>query len=212
MQNYSWRINSRSTRRLSRFEVIFSLSILDQRPGYLMFSAEGNDAAKLFGPEAGGHRWQRIPPTEKKGRVQTSTVTVAVLSEPKGNKVRLDARDLEERVTRGSGAGGQHKNVTSSAVVLTHKPTGLRVRIESERDQHRNRAVAKEVLLARLAERAVSAAASARNSKRRAQVGSGMRGDKIRTVRVRDNRVTDHRTRKKMTYARYRKGHFADLH
>ncbi len=179
-----------------------------------MFSATGKGAAALFRPEAGGHRWQREPPTERRGRVHTSTVTVAVLEAPQASRacVRVDPKDLHEQFTKGSGAGGQHRNTTDSAVVLTHKPTGTRVRIESERSQAHNRRIALEVLQARLAEAAETQATAQQNQQRRRQVGSGMRGDKIRTVRVRDNTVRDHRTGKKMSYTKYRKGRFADLH
>ena len=150
-------------------------------------------ARSTFSQESGGHRWQRVPPNEKRGRVQTSTVTVAVLDEPKESELRIEERDIEWQTCRGSGAGGQHRNVTNSAVQMTHLPTGIRVRVENERSQHQNRETALRVLRARVHEARTSAATSAREDSRRAQVGSGMRGDKVRTIRAQDGQVTDHR-------------------
>lgn len=166
----------------------------------------GRGAAEAFADEPGGHRWQRIPPTEKRGRVQTSTVTVAVLPEPDDSAVVIHDRDLDVKTCRGSGAGGQHRNVTDSAVVMTHKPTGIVVRCESERSQHANRETALGVLRARVWQAQRDAAAGARGAERRAQVGSGMRGDKRRTVREQDGRVTDHVTGKSWEWKLYRRG------
>lgn len=106
----------------------------------------------------------------------------------------------------GSGAGGQHRNKTSSAVIAVHRPTGERVRIENERSQHKNKASAIAILEARLRERAEGAASEKENRSRKKQVGSGMRGDKIRTYRVRDDRGTDHRTGKKFSLSRWMNG------
>ena len=148
----------------------------------------------MFGGEAGGHRCQRIPPNERKGRVHTSTVTVAVLPEVAEKDFRFDPRDLEWTTMRGSGAGGQHRNVTDSAVRVVHKPTGMTVRCESERSQAQNKETALALLRARLAEQERSSAARDRDASRRSQVGSGMRGDKIRTYRWQDDSVVDERT------------------
>ena len=124
--------------------------------------------------------------------MQTSTVTVAVLAEPTGVQVRLDDRDLEYRTCRASGAGGQKVNKTDSAVQLTHRPTGLMVRVETERSQHQNRATALALLRARLWQAEREARDAARASDRRTQVGSGMRGDKRRTIAVQRGTVVDH--------------------
>lgn len=171
-----------------------------------MLRVSGRGAAEAFADEPGGHRWQRIPPTEKRGRVQTSTVTVAVLPEPERLTVVIDERDLDVKTCRGSGAGGQHRNVTDSAVVMTHKPTGIVVRCESERSQHANRETAIAVLRARMWEAERDRAAGFRGAERRAQVGSGMRGDKRRTVREQDGRVTDHVTGQSWEWKAYRRG------
>lgn len=165
----------------------------------------GRGAAALFAGEPGGHRWQRNPPNDKRGRVHTSTITVAVLPEPREHEVRLREDELTVETMRGSGAGGQHRNVTDSAVRITHRPTGIVVRCESERSQTQNKETALAVLRARIAEAARSGAAGERAENRRRQVGSGMRGDKRRTIRVQDDSVTDHvdgRTWRFKAYAR----------
>lgn len=164
---------------------------------------------RAFAAEPGGHRWQRVPPTEKRGRVHTSTITVAVLREPAESEVRLEERDLEWSTCRGSGAGGQHRNVTDSAVQVKHLPTGLLVRCESERSQHQNRATALALLRARLLAAEQAAADGERAEARRRQVGSGQRGDKVRTIRTQDGIVTDHQTGKKVPFREYVRGNFS---
>ncbi|MEJ7733618.1 MAG: peptide chain release factor-like protein [Polyangiaceae bacterium] len=136
----------------------------------------GRGAAEAFGDEAGGHRWQRIPPSEKRGRVHSSTVTVAVLPEPTATEVVLRDADLEWAMCRGSGAGGQSRNKTESAVTLVHRPSGVRVRFESERSQQQNKGGALAVLRARLWEAERARRDGGRSAERRQQVGSGMRG------------------------------------
>ena len=178
-----------------------------------MFRACGPAAADAFKDEAGGHRWQRIPPNEKHGRVHTSTVTVAVLREPAESEVALSPQDLrfgdgevELKFTRGSGPGGQHRNKVESVVVLTHKPTGITVRCETERSQHQNRQLAMGLLRARILERRLSDKASQDNALRRAMVGSGMRSDKIRTIRCQDGIVTNNKTGTKARLRDYLNG------
>ena len=165
----------------------------------------GRGAAALFAGEPGGHRWQRVPPTEKRGRVQTSTITIAVLAEQRDVALTIRPEDVDVETMRGSGAGGQHRNVTDSAVRARHLPTGIEVRCESERSQHLNKELAMRVLAARVADRARAAIDGERADDRRRQVGSGMRGDKRRTLRVQDDQVTDHvdgRTWRFKAYAR----------
>lgn len=154
----------------------------------------GSGARDVFRNEGGGHRWQRIPPTEKRGRVQTSTVTVAVLDPDAIAGVALNHADVEITTTRGSGPGGQNRNKTESCVVAVHRPTGLTVRIDNERSQHQNRATAYKLLAARLYEAERERAFNERVKDRKSQVGSGMRGDKVRTYRTQDDQVNDHRT------------------
>jgi len=138
-------------------------------------------------------------------------VTVAVLREPTEAEVRLDDRDLEFKMTRGSGAGGQHRNKTDSCVQLTHLPTGTRVRVESERSQHQNRANALTLLAARLLQRKRESLQQSRASTRREQVGSGMRGDKIRTISMQRDDVTDHRTGKSISTKAWLRGDLTGL-
>ena len=189
--------------------------MIESRPGLIVFRASstpqsppGTGAAATFRDEPGGHRWQHVPATEKRGRVQTSTITVAILPVPDvtNTKVVLQERDLEWQACRGSGAGGQHRNVTASAVQLRHVPSGLTVRCENERSQHQNLQVAKSVLRARLWELERARVSGERAGDRKAQVGSGMRGDKRRTIRVQDGQVVDHVTGRKWEFKRYARG------
>jgi peptide chain release factor 1 len=181
------------------------------RPGYACIKVSGEDAARVFENEAGGHRWQRVPSTEKRGRVQTSTITVAVLEELPGVEVDIPAGDIEVTTARGSGKGGQHRNVTDSAVQVKHIPTGIIVRCESERSQHQNKEQAMSVLRQRIHRMASSKATSDLNDRRRGQVGSGMRGDKVRTIRVRDGIVVNHINGRRTSYKRYSQGLIEDL-
>lgn len=151
-----------------------------------------------------------MPPTEKRGRVHTSTITVAVLEEPDDAALAIDPRDIDERFVRGSGAGGQKRNKTSSTVVLCHRPSGIRVRIDG-RNREQNRKTAMAILRARLAERQRADRDDARNRERAAKVGSGMRGDKIRTVRVARDQVVDHRSGRRTSYQRYARGELERL-
>ena len=176
----------------------------------MCFRVSGKRAAKIFSNEAGGHRWQRIPPTEKRGRVQTSTITVAVLPEPKQHECHLDDKDLVIITRRGSGPGGQHRNKTDSCVDIKHKPTGIMVTVDG-RDQHKNKALAKRILSAKLLAKERERGILQRNQKRRQQVGCGMRGDKRRTIRVGDNQVVDHILGKTVSYKEYVKGNLDEL-
>ena len=123
----------------------------------------------------------------------------------------FNEKDLEIKTTRGSGAGGQHKNVTDSAIQLTHKPTGIKIRCEAGRSQHANKEQALELLRIKLKEMERTSTASRHNEKRKSQVGTGMRGDKIRTIRLQDDIVTDHKTNKRMSAKKYMKGQLSEL-
>jgi len=171
----------------------------------------GKKAKQIFKGEAGGHRWQRIPPTEKRGRVQTSTITVAVLPEPEKQQIYIDPKDLKETFTCGSGPGGQHRNKNATAVQLTHLPTGIVVRAESEKSQLANRENALLILRAKLLQSKKDEYYANREKNRREQVGLGMRGDKIRTIQVRNNVVVDHKTGKRITYKEYAKAKISGL-
>jgi peptide chain release factor 1 len=184
----------------------FNIDILYEQLGTVILSVEGSGASIAFANEAGGHRWQRIPPNEKRGRVHTSTITVAVLPVMTDVDMHIDEDDLTWKMCRGSGAGGQHRNTTDSAVQLTHEPSGMMVRVESERSQHQNKMTALSLLRSRLAEQAEQAKSSGRNVDRKNQIGCGARGDKRRTIALQRDQVVDHITNKKMTTTRYLKG------
>ena len=184
----------------------FECDLIEATDSSVILQISGKKADLIFKDEAGGHRWQRIPPTEKRGRVHTSTVTVAILREPLMSEMKIEDKDLQVTTCRGSGAGGQHRNKTESAVQIKHIPTGLIVRCETERSQHQNRETAMQVLRARLLEKTQGQAASKVALDRKQQVGSGMRGDKRRTIRQQDGQVNDHVTGRSWHYEDYVKG------
>jgi peptide chain release factor 1 len=141
--------------------------------------------------------------------VQTSTVTVAVLDPDAPAAATVRPADVDITTTRGSGPGGQKRNKTETCVIATHRPTGVTVRVDNERSQHDNRRLAMQLLGARVAAAAHEAHTTRLNANRAEQVGSGERGDKIRTYRVRDDQVTDHRTGRKWRLAVWMRGEWA---
>lgn len=157
------------------------------------FLITGEGAYSRLKFESGVHRVQRVPETEAQGRIQTSTVTVAVLPEAEEVEVDINPTDLKIDVFRASGAGGQHVNKTESAIRITHLPTGTVVECQDERSQHKNKEKAMKILRSRIYEKQQEEANAKLASERRLQVGTGDRAERIRTYNYPQSRVSDHR-------------------
>lgn len=157
------------------------------------FEIKGVDCYKQLQYESGVHRVQRVPATEKAGRIHTSTASVAIMPVYKRVKIEINPADIEMEFSRSGGAGGQNVNKVETAVRIIHKPTGIDVRCTSERSQQANRERAMKLLLSRLQERKDAEEAQKRAGDRKVQVGTGDRSEKIRTYNFPQDRITDHR-------------------
>ncbi len=157
------------------------------------FEIRGKDVYKMLRFETGVHRIQRVPSTEKMGRVHTSTASVAILPIRKHSKIEVKPTDLEIETSRSGGAGGQNVNKVETAVRIIHKPTGIDVRSTSQRNQLKNREMAMSILMAKLQQKQDEEEASKYSADRKSQIGTADRSEKIRTYNILQDRITDHR-------------------
>jgi peptide chain release factor 1 len=177
----------------------WKMEILDMNPTELggfkeiILGIEGEGVYRELQFESGGHRVQRVPETEAKGRVHTSAATVAVMAEPEDVEVELKPDDYRKDIFHASGPGGQHVNKTASAIRLTHYETGIVVSCQDEKSQHKNLAKALRVLKTRIYEQIREREHKKRSDERKTKIGSGDRSQRIRTYNFPQNRLTDHR-------------------
>jgi peptide chain release factor 1 len=177
----------------------WKVEVLDMSPTELggfkevILGVEGEGVYRKLQFESGGHRVQRVPETEAKGRIHTSAATVAVMAEPEDVEIDLKADDYRKDIFHASGPGGQHVNKTASAIRLTHYETNIVVSCQDEKSQHKNFAKALRVLKTRLYEAKREEEHKKRSDERKTKIGSGDRSQRIRTYNFPDNRLTDHR-------------------
>ncbi len=180
----------------------WTATLIDSHPTTLggckdaVLEISGTDAYETLRHEAGVHRVQRIPETEKTGRIHTSTASVAVLPEARESDIEIRPQDIELEFSRSGGAGGQNVNKVETAVRIIHKPTGIAVRSQESRSQQKNRERAMMLLRAKLLDAERQADAAKTTSARREQIGSAERAEKIRTYNFPQDRITDHRVKK----------------
>lgn len=171
----------------------------------LSFKSKKEDL-DLLNQEVGGHRYQRVPPTERNGRVHTSTITIAVLDEFfLSDNIELNEKDLKVEWYSGTGKGGQHRNKHQNSCRVTHIPTGI-VESRQGRERSKNLESAKKSIIEKLKIKDKNKIKNENNDKRKIQIGSGMRADKVRTIRFQDNNVTNHENKKTITLKEYLNG------
>jgi peptide chain release factor 1 len=170
-------------------------SSISEMGGYkeVVIEITGKEAYDNLKYETGVHRVQRVPETEKQGRIHTSTASVAILPIREKEDIKIDMSELDIQTTRSGGAGGQNVNKVETAVRIIHKPTGLIVKSTAERSQQRNRDKAMAILVAKLSQAKEEKESQALAAERKSQIGTGDRSEKIRTYNVLQDRVTDHR-------------------
>ncbi len=179
-----------------------NVTVLDEnkteQKGYkfVVFKLKNKDPYSLLRYEAGVHRVQRVPETEKSGRIHTSTVSVAVLPEPKKGKIKINPQDIRMETCKSSGPGGQYVNKRETAIRIVHEPSGIVVTSQSERSLQQNKETALSVLEAKLLEEEQRKRQEKEEKERKSQIGGATRAEKIRTYNFLQNRITDHRIEK----------------
>ena len=177
----------------------FNWLIVEDKQGFVSIWLSGPNTKKIFKNETGNHRWVRVPPTERKGRVHTSSISVVILDVNDYKEVEIRSDEIRIETTRGSGAGGQHKNVTDSCVIITHFATGIKV-VRDGRKQHQNKEEALNEIKRRVNEFYRTGHIEETVEERREQIGKGDSSDKRRTYRVKDAMVVDHITGKTASF------------
>lgn len=188
--------------------IVFDIEIISILPGFISFLIKGNKSLELFKNEIGLHQIQRGPPTEKRGRIHTSLISIAVIQKPEPYIFSLNQKEIEIKTCRSSGPGGQNVNKTESAVQVTHIPTGIMVRCESERSQQQNKETAINALTAKIWNDINNKNIKNQSDNIRHQIGFGSTQTKRRTLRFQDNVVIDHITNNKWTIKEYLKGNW----
>jgi len=191
---------------------IFLFLLYKRQRDIFLYVFSGANVKEYFSQEIGGHRIQRIPITESKGRVHTSSVTVAVMEPGEQTKIKLNPNDIKIQTMRGRGNGGQKKNVTDSCVVVKHIPTGFVVRCEKERSQIKNKEFALEELTKRVQDLYNSKTNAKEVINRREQIGTGSRSEKRRTYTFKSDTVIDHVSEKRASLKMVFKGNLKLLH
>lgn len=190
----------------------FSVTGIQWLDGCIILSVSGKNSYEFFLSESGAHRWIRIPPTEKRGRTQTSIVTVSVFKDEIPKAFEINKSDVERWFTRGTGNGGQNRNKVETVVCLKHIPTGIIVKCQEQRTQKQNEERAWEILKYKLENVYLQSNQTQKAFDKKEQVGSGCRSDKRRTYRVKEDLVVDHLTNKSSTLKNIYKGKIELLH
>ena len=169
-------------------------------------------AKELFFNEIGVHKYQRVPPTESKGRVHTSTIVVTVLDDSDySTEYKINDNDIEKLITKGSGPGGQHRNKVESCVELRHKPTGIKCRIDG-RSQIQNDKLCKQILISRIQQHFYEISSKSKYTEKKKQGGGGERSESFRTYNYKMGIVMNHLNGKKITIKEFFKGEITKLH